>query len=182
MNLDFEIITPRLALRLIPVEHAEALNHLLVNSPSLHTWLDWCDENLSLKETQDFLLATRVNWVKTEAFGFGLYDRESNSLLGMVAVNELYHTFNMASIGYWIADRYQRCGYAQEATFALAEFCFAKLDLTRIEIVCDPENSASQALIESIGASKETIARNRFVFNGKPKDGVVYSLLPQDIK
>ncbi|MGU3847471.1 GNAT family N-acetyltransferase, partial [Vibrio diabolicus] len=28
---------------------------------------------------------------------------------------------------------------------------------------------------------KETIARNRFIFHGKPKDGVVYSLLPADL-
>ncbi|MEX3073604.1 GNAT family N-acetyltransferase [Vibrio alginolyticus] len=182
MSPDFEIITPRLALRLIPAEDANALHHLLVQSPSLHTWLDWCNEKVSLKDAQDFLLATRLNWVKTEAFGFGIYDRETNALLGMAAVNELYHTFNMASIGYWVADRYQRCGYAQEAVSALAEFCFAKLSLTRIEIVCDTENTASQALIESIGACKETIARNRFIFKGKPKDGVVYSLLPQDLR
>lgn len=181
MSPDFEIITTRLALRLIPAEDASALQHLLVNSPTLHTWLDWCDENVSLKDAQEFVLATRLNWVKTSAFGFGIYDRTNHSLLGMAAVNELYHTFNMASIGYWVADRYQRQGYAQEAINALAEFCFAKLGLTRIEIVCDPDNTASQALIESVGAHREAIARNRFIFNGKPKDGIVYSLLPQDL-
>ncbi|EIV8662912.1 GNAT family N-acetyltransferase [Vibrio parahaemolyticus] len=181
MSPDFEIITPRLALRLIPADDAHSLQRLLSQSPSLHTWLDWCDAEVSLKDAQDFLLATRLNWVKTEAFGFGIYDRDSNTLLGMAAVNELYHTFNMASIGYWVADCYQRQGYAQEAIKALAEFCFAKLSLTRIEIVCDPDNNASQALIESVGAKKEAIARNRFIFHGKPKDGVVYSLLPTDL-
>ncbi|NNN90193.1 GNAT family N-acetyltransferase, partial [Vibrio sp. 2-2(9)] len=58
---------------------------------------------------------------------------------------------------------------------------FAKLSLTRLEIVCDPDNEASQALIESVGAQKEAIARNRFIFQGKPKDGVVFSLLPTDL-
>ncbi len=182
MSPDFEILTPRLALRLIPEEDAHVLHHLLVSSPSLHTWLDWCDENLSLRDAQDFMLATRLNWVKIEAFGFGIYDRETSTLLGMVAVNELYHTFNMASIGYWIADRFQRRGFAQEAITALAKFCFSELSLTRIEVVCDPENTASQAFIESVGAVKETVARNRFIFNGEPRDGVVYSLLPQDLR
>ncbi len=182
MSPDFEIITPRLVMRLIPTEDAHNLHHLLINSPSLHRWLDWCDENMSVKDAQDFLLSTRLNWVKVEAFGFGIYDRESNALIGMVAVNELYHIFNMASIGYWVADHFQRRGYAREAVRALAEFCFAKLGLTRIEIVCDPDNIASQTLIESVGACKETIARNRFIFKGKPKDGVVYSLLPQDLR
>ncbi|MCS0308069.1 GNAT family N-acetyltransferase [Vibrio diabolicus] len=181
MSPDFEIIAPRLALKLIPSEDAHLLQRLLAESPSLHQWLDWCNQNVTLKDAQDFLLATRLNWVKTEAFGFGIYERQSNTLVGMAAVNELYHTFNMASIGYWVADRYQRQGYAQEAVRALAEFCFAKLSLTRLEIVCDPDNGASQTLIESVGAQKETIARNRFIFHGKPKDGVVYSLLPADL-
>ncbi|MDW2372599.1 GNAT family protein, partial [Vibrio sp. 1078-1] len=39
------------------------------------------------------------------------------------------------------------------------------------------DNNASQALIESVGAKKEAIARNRFIFHGKPKDGVVYGIL-----
>ncbi|MGR5133501.1 GNAT family N-acetyltransferase [Vibrio alfacsensis] len=182
MSPDFEIITPRLALRLIPSEDDHSLQNLLANSPSLHKWLDWSDKHITLKEAQDFLLATRLNWVKTDAFGFGIYDREHNNLLGMAAVNELYHTFNMASIGYWVADRYQRNGYAQEAVSALAEFCFDTLSLSRIEIVCDPDNTASQALIESVGAVKETVARNRFIFHGKPRDGVVYSLLPGDLE
>ncbi|MGR4990203.1 GNAT family N-acetyltransferase [Vibrio rotiferianus] len=182
MTPDFEIITPRLILKLIPSEEAHTLRDLLAESPSLHHWLDWCDKNITLKEAQDFLLATRLNWVKTEAFGFGIYERKDNCLVGMAAVNELYHTFNMASIGYWVADRHQRNGFAQEAIGALAEFCFAKLSLTRVEIVCDPDNIASQALIESVGAQKEAIARNRFIFHGKPKDGVVYSLLPSDLE
>ncbi|CAM2847217.1 GNAT family protein [Vibrio mytili] len=182
MSPDFEIITPRLALRLISAEDASALHQLLATSPSLHTWLDWCNEDVSLQEAQDFLLSTRLNWVKAEAFGFGIYERETGALLGMVAVNELYQTFNMASIGYWVADRYQRQGYAQEAIRALAEFCFATLCLTRLEIVCDPDNTVSQALIESVGAHKEAIARDRFIFNQQPKDGVVYSLLPRDLE
>ncbi|MGR5235405.1 GNAT family N-acetyltransferase [Vibrio alfacsensis] len=182
MSPDFEIITPRLALRLIPSEDAHSLQRLLARSPSLHQWLDWCDESITLKDTQDFLLATRLNWVKTDAFGFGIYEREHDILVGMAAVNELYHTFNMASIGYWVADRHQRKGYAQEAIRALAEFSFTTLNLTRVEIVCDPDNIASQALIESVGAKKEAIARNRFIFDGKPKDGVVYSLLPNDLE
>lgn len=67
MSPDFEIITPRLALRLIPADDAHSLQRLLSQSPSLHTWLDWCDAEVSLKDAQDFLLATRLNWVKTEA-------------------------------------------------------------------------------------------------------------------
>ena len=68
MAPDFEIITPRLALKLIPSEQAHSLQRLLVESPSLHQWLDWCNEDVSLKDAQDFLLATRLNWGKNRGF------------------------------------------------------------------------------------------------------------------
>lgn len=181
MSPDFQIITSRLCLRLINANEAEPLAMLIRTSPSLHQWVDWCHADFTLKEAQQFLLTTRLNWVKADGYGFGIFHRENGQLLGMVAINELYHTYNMVSIGYWIADKYQRQGNAREAITALVEFCFAKLQVSRIEIVCDPENLASQKLIERCHAKRESIARHRFLFHGEPRDGVVYSLIPSDL-
>lgn len=69
----------------------------------------------------------------------------------------------------------------REAITALVEFCFAKLQVSRIAIVCDPANLASQKLIERCHAKRESIARHRFLFHGEPRDGVVYSLIPSDL-
>lgn len=178
MTPDYCIITPRLELKLIPHEDALAFTHCVVESPSLHKWIDWCDANFSLEQAEKFLLATRLNWVKSEAYGFGVYRRKDNQLLGMVAINELYHTFNMVSLGYWLADKYQHHGYAQEALNGLVTFCFEKLKVSRIEIVCDPDNLPSQQLALRCAAVFETRARNRYLFSGKPKDGMVYSIIP----
>lgn len=178
MSPDFHILTKRLALRIIEAEDAPVFTSLIQNSPSLYPWVDWCHPHYTLDEANKFILATRLNWVKAEAFGFGVFEKNSRKLLGMVAINELYHTFNMASLGYWVGDEYQRKGIAKEAMEALFDFCFSQLKLSRLEIVCDPENLPSQALIEKCGAEKECIAKNRFIFNNKPKDGVVFSIVP----
>ncbi|MFA0325458.1 ribosomal-protein-serine acetyltransferase [Vibrio splendidus] len=178
MSPDFQINTQNLSLKIIEASGAQEFSQLVKSSPSLLPWLDWCHSEFSIIEAEKFILATRLNWVKAEAFGFGIFERKSDKLVGMVAINELYHTFNMASLGYWVGDEFQRKGIAKEAIIALFEFCFALLKLTRLEIVCDTENLPSQKLIEKCGAERETIAKNRFIFNGKPKDGVVYSVLP----
>lgn len=178
MSPDYQIITPELVLRLIDNEESAELQQCVTQSPSLHQWIDWCHEQFSIDDAERFILATRLNWVKGDAYGFGIFCRSTRQLVGMVAINELYHTFNMASIGYWISDRAQRKGYAKKAVLALSEFCFAQLKLTRIEIVCDPENVASQKLIEACGAQFECRAKNRFLFAGKPKTGMVYSITP----
>ena len=182
MSPDFEISSCRLTLRLIPSADATQLSKLLKNSPSLHQWLDWCHKDLTFDEVHEFILATRLNWIKGQAFGFGVYESNTQHVIGMVAITELYPCFNMASLGYWIADDYQNQGHAKEAIQTLVTFCFNTLNLTRLEIVCDPDNAASHAVIKSVGAKQESLARNRYIFNGQPRTGVVYSLIPSDIK
>ncbi len=176
---DFQITTQRLQLRLLKLEEAEQFAENIRLSPSLHQWIDWCHDQFSTKDAEQFILSNRLNWVKSDAYGFGIYDRQQNQLVGMVAINEFYRVFNMASLGYWIADRHQKKGYGKEALDALIEFCFSQLKLTRLEIVCDVDNIDSQKLALSCGALKENIARNRFVFNDKPRDGVIFSLIPE---
>lgn len=178
MTPDYCIITPRLELKLIPQEDADALRRCVTESPSLHQWIDWCEASFSADQTEKFLLATRLNWVKSEAYGFGVYRRSDNCLMGMVAINELYHTFNMVSLGYWLGDRFQHNGYAQEALEGLIAFCFEQLKVTRVEIVCDPDNVPSQRLALRCGATFEARARNRYLYSGKPRDGLVYSITP----
>lgn len=178
MSPEFQIVTKNLILKIIDNDDATRLVTLVKSSPSLFQWIDWCHSQYSQVEAEKFILATRLNWVKSDAFGFGVYLRDSNELVGMVAINELYHTFNMASLGYWVGDNFQRRGIAKEAMRTMFEFCFAQLKLTRLEIVCDPSNLPSQKLIESCGGEQEGIARNRYIFNGTPKDGIVYGVIP----
>lgn len=179
MTPDFHIVTPRLILRLIVLDESDQLVHCIQSSPSLHHWIDWCHKDFSHNQAERFILATRLNWVKAEAYGFGVYHRRTNQLIGMVAINEFYPTFNMASLGYWMSDEFQHQGYGKEALEALIEFSFSKLSLTRLEIVCDPENKPSQKLAIACGAEFETLARHRFLHNNQPKVGAVYSIIPE---
>ncbi|MCL9774664.1 GNAT family N-acetyltransferase [Vibrio methylphosphonaticus] len=178
MNTNYAIYTPRLALRLLTLADATEFANVVRHSPSLHQWIDWCHTEFSDNEALEFIGATRLNWVKANAFGFGLFERETDRFVGMVALNEFYHTFNMGSLGYWIADSAHAKGYAKEGLEALIEFSFSSLLLTRLEIVCDPNNEPSQALAISVGATYECLADNRFIFNGQPKQGKVYAIIP----
>ncbi|MCW8346469.1 GNAT family N-acetyltransferase [Vibrio sp. ZSDZ65] len=178
MNTNYAIYTPRLALRLLTLSDAAEFAHVVRRSPSLHQWIDWCHSEFSDIDAHDFIAATRLNWVKANAFGFALFERETDTFVGMVALNEFYHTFNMGSLGYWLADAAHSKGYAKEGLEALIEFSFATLLLTRLEIVCDPYNEPSQALATRVGATYECLADNRFIFNGQPRQGKVYSIIP----
>ncbi len=169
MSPSFEIFTQRLHLRLIQPDYADELSTTVSQSKSLHQWIDWCEPSFTHKDAEQFILATRLNWVKGTAYGFGVFRKSDDKLIGMVAINELYHTFNMASLGYWVSDAYQGEGYAKEAFNALVEFCFSKLNLTRLEVVCDPDNQPSLKLATACGAEYEVTAKIAICLTENPE-------------
>jgi [ribosomal protein S5]-alanine N-acetyltransferase len=58
-------------------------------------------------------------------------------------------------LGYIFNPKYQRQGYASEASAALVEHAFSQLHAHRIMARCNPENVASWKLLEKIGFSRE---------------------------
>lgn len=181
MNPEFVINTQRLQLRLLSVDEAVEFARLIQYSPSLHRWIDWCHAHFNQQEAERFILATRLNWIKADAYGFAVIDKATQQIVGMVAINEFSTTFNMASLGYWIGDDHQQQGFGKEALAALIEWSFAQLKLTRLEIICDPSNIPSQQLARACEAKQECLAQNRFIFHGQPKAGLVFSIIPEPI-
>ncbi|USD66200.1 GNAT family protein [Vibrio sp. SCSIO 43136] len=173
-----QLHTHRLTLRLIETCDCEALSKLIVRSKSLHQWLDWADPSFTAEDAEDFILSNRINWLKGQAFGFGVFLQDSDELIGMVAITEYSRTFNLGTLGYWVGDEYQGRGLVKEALHALIEHSFSSLKITRLEIICDPSNHISQKVASGVGACFETKARNRFIYAGEARDGLVYSLVP----
>lgn len=180
MTPNVKLSSINLTLRLISPNEVAEFQTLICTSPNLHYWIDWCHAEFSQQEANHFISATRASWIQSTSFGFGVYDIDEN-LMGMVAINECYHSYNMVSIGYWIADKYQRQGVAFEALMTLIQFCFNELKVQRIEIVCHPDNIASQRLSTKCGAQFEGRSRNRYLFDGEPQDGFIYGVIPSDI-
>lgn len=178
MTPNFEIFTNRLHLRILTTNDSIEFSQQISASKSLYPWLDWCHAHFDNQEANEFIVANRLNWIKNTAYGFGVFDRQNDAFVGMVAINEIHLTSNMASIGYWVADNHQGLGYATEALKAIIEMSFAQLAFTRLEIICDPKNLLSHKVAQKCGAIEEGVARNRFLFSGKPKDGLVFSVIP----
>jgi RimJ/RimL family protein N-acetyltransferase len=56
------------------------------------------------------------------------------------------------------------------------------LGLTRLDIVCKPDNTSSRRVAEKVGARFEAISRNRIVMHGVAYDAALYGLVPEDIQ
>jgi RimJ/RimL family protein N-acetyltransferase len=70
---------------------------------------------------------------------------------------------------------------ATAVTLLLAKWGFKELKLNRIEIVVATDNQRSLRVAEKVGAKCEGIQRNRLIVRDKPHDGMMHSLIPQDM-
>ncbi|WP_460274181.1 GNAT family N-acetyltransferase [Celeribacter sp. ULVN23_4] len=110
-----------------------------------------------------------------------LFRREDDALLGALTLDNMRRGPAQAgTIGYWIGARYARQGYMKEAIAAVVHYAFTKLDLSRIEAACLPENAASRGALEKAGFKYEGVAQSYLQINGRWRNHVLYSSLRHD--
>jgi ribosomal-protein-alanine N-acetyltransferase len=68
----------------------------------------------------------------------------------------------------------------REAIMALVHHAFSRLDLSRIEAACLPENTASRGLLETSGFKYEGVAQSYLQIDGRWRTHVLYAALRSD--
>ena len=85
-------------------------------------------------------------------------------------------------VGYWLAAEARGSGLTSAALQALSRWAFQELGLGRVELVTDPDNIASQRVAEKAGFTREGVLRSMLVNrDGSRRDGVMFSLLPEEL-
>ena len=85
-------------------------------------------------------------------------------------------------IGYMILPEYHGQGIVTEAIKEVVRYGFEEMNLHSIEAIIDPNNLASERVLQKNGFVKEAhILENEF-FDGRFIDTVIYSLLKRDFK
>ncbi|AJE45952.1 GNAT family N-acetyltransferase [Celeribacter indicus] len=141
----------------------------------------WSEDHLSRKS-----FTNRVFWAERSArsdsaLPLFLIRREDAALLGAVTLDNIRRgPAQMGTVGYWIGARYARHGYMREAVTALLHHAFTRLDLSRIESACLPENTASRGLLEKCGYKYEGVAQAYLQINGRWRNHVLYAALRHD--
>ena len=151
------------------------------STASVGRWLPWCRAGYDEEDAAAWIAHCRSAWATGEHFAFPVFDATSGQLLGGAGLSQHDKRQRRANLGYWVRESCQRRGVAVAATRLVARFGFKQLGLIRIEIVILPDNLASHAVAESLGAKFEAIARQRLWANGQARDAAVYGCMPQDI-
>ena len=106
-------------------------------------------------------------------------ENTTGELVGSASLNFPVSGRASAEIGYWIASGHWGRGYATEATSTLARFGFAA-GLGRIQIQCDPRNTASARVAMRAGFGFEGVLRGYLPGPDGPCDSAVFARLAGD--
>jgi ribosomal-protein-alanine N-acetyltransferase len=182
-NRKLRIDTDRLILR--PPAHSDFRNWTTLRHASrafLTPWEpEWAHDHLTRKS-----FTNRVYWA-TRSIANGsavplfLIRRSDEMLLGAITLDNIRRGPAQAgTLGYWIGQEHARQGFMREAITAVVHHAFTKLDLSRIEAACLPENKASRCLLEASGFKYEGVAQSYLQIAGRWRTHVLYAALRSD--
>lgn len=84
-------------------------------------------------------------------------------------------------LGYWLGRPYWGQGLVPEATRAVLDYAFTKLQLELVSCSHFPDNDQSRRVIEKLGFHYEGLLRQGFrIYNGSILDIAVYSMTRQE--
>ncbi len=86
-----------------------------------------------------------------------------------------------AEVSYWVFPPFRGRGLACRGVQLLCEWAFAHLDVARIELYIEPDNSPSRGVARRAGFVEEGLLRAHEATREGRRDMVLYSLLPSDL-
>lgn len=141
----------------------------------------WAQDHLTRKA-----FTNRVYWAQRSisngsAVPLFLFRRTDQMLVGAITLDNIRRGPAQAgTLGYWTGEAHARSGYMREAIGAMVHYAFTRLDLSRIEAACLPENAASRGLLESSGFKYEGVAQSYLQIAGRWRTHVLYASLRSD--
>lgn len=181
-NTAYRIETDRLVMRCWSPTDARILRACLDdNDKHLRPWIPFMkDEPRSLEQTAEWLRALRAGFDLRQNYRYAVFDPDEENLLGE---NMLLGRVGAGAfeIGYWTDRHAIGEGYASESTCALIRVAFEIEKADRLEIHCDPDNTASAVIPARLGFTHDATLPKRFVnLDGKPCDLMIWSLFAGD--
>ena len=117
---------------------------------------------------------TGINW--------GITIKGNSKIIGIIGFHLIQPENHRAEIGYMSLPEFNGKGYITEAIKAVVAYGFEQMNLHSIEAVIDPDNIASERVLQKNGFVKEAHILENELWDGKYWDTVIYSLLKRNWK
>lgn len=112
-----------------------------------------------------------------ESITWGITFQGQKNIVGTICIWHIDVDNYRAEVGYTMLPDYFGKGIMQESLAKVLEYAFQQLKLHSVEARVNPGNSASIKLLERSGFVREAYFKEHYLYEGKFKDTVVYSIL-----
>jgi RimJ/RimL family protein N-acetyltransferase len=177
-NPAYRIETKRLVVRCYNPSDASMLAESVSESlEHLRPWMPWVhSEPEPFEEKVQRLKRFRGQFDLGQDFVYGIFNPENTKLLGGTGLHTRLSDSEL-EIGYWIHKDFINQGLVTESTAALVKVAFEVIRVHRIEIHCDPGNTASAAIPRKLGFTHEGTLRAKTRFLDVWSDSMIWGLL-----
>jgi RimJ/RimL family protein N-acetyltransferase len=172
------LCTARLRMREIRQSDAPAVFKIYSDPETVRYW-----GNELITETAEAEELVRLNleWVAAgDCYYWAIEHRTSGEVIGTCTIFRIDEKNRRAEIGYILNRNFWGMGLMTEAMITLIEFSFDALNLHRLEADTDPNNTASNRLLEKFGFKREGYFRERWFLRGQWLDSDMWGLLKSE--
>lgn len=135
--------------------------------------------NEAVKELLDKYI---VSYEKDDYYRWAIILKETGECIGQIAYFIVDSKNHFAEIEYCVGSAFQCRGYATEATKAVIDYGFRKMNLHKVQICTKEINLPSKRVIEKCGFTYEGTLRGYFYMNGVYTGRQYYSMLHDEYK
>ncbi|KQL54896.1 acetyltransferase [Heyndrickxia shackletonii] len=128
---------------------------------------------------QEFIASMKIAESEGKVVIFSIERKEDSSFIGIININ-IQKNYHRGELAYWIGKPYWGKGYGTEATKAIIEYGFEKLDLNKIFATSFTNNPGSWRIMEKCGLKHEGILRQHVKRLGEYIDLTYYGLLKDE--
>ncbi len=170
-----ELVTERLLLRRVTAMDIEAIYALRTNADVMKYIPKKCE---SLADAEIFFHLIDDALKDNSGISWAITLRSNpDALIGTLGFWRLIKDHFRAEIGYSLMPQFWRKGIMKEAIQKVMDYGFHQMGLHSVEAQIDPDNIASEKILQSLDFVKEGYFRENFFADGKFSDTAVYSKL-----
>lgn len=174
-----KIETGRLILRKFEYTDDENMLKYWISDPEIQSL--YSEPAYSTKQEVKELLDKYISsYEKDDYYRWGIILKETDECIGQIAYFLADNNNHFAEIEYCIGSLFQRKGLATEATKAIIQYGFDKMNLHKVQISHKSINIPSRKVIEKCGLVYEGTLRDFFYQDGEYIDRLYYSILKDE--
>lgn len=164
LYLDTAMITPRTVVRRFREQDGEAFFFLLQKNEShLSEYvLRFLTQVRSPAEGELYVREKLANWLLQKEFSFGIWDKRSAEIIGLVRLFDLDWVVPAAYVEYYIDQNPSHKEMASEAINAVVNFAFQQVGLKKLYYTSLMDDYEEQRTIRKCGFHREGDLRSAF--------------------